>query len=161
MSLLSPYLDHFHQFIKQRNDSNTVKRVINRVTELLIKKCLIGENYKKYHIEQNQRSYKEYCFACVNVESTFKLLLMRRFTKMIDYSSPCFSAKSVARVKKISAHHTFRVQRKALTSNLFSFFGYLSFRGLMRGLLGGFTCPRLISFGKGSLRLLGRALLAI
>ena len=84
MSLLSPYLDHFHQFIKQRNDSNTVKRVINRVTELLIINCLTGENYKKYRIEQNQRSYKEYCFACVNVESTFKLLLMRRFTDMID-----------------------------------------------------------------------------
>ena len=39
---------------------------------------------------------------------------------MIDDSSPCFSAKSVAWVKKISAHHTFRVPRKALTSNLFS-----------------------------------------
>ena len=157
---MSPYLDHFHQFIKQRNDSNTVKRVLNRVTELLIKYCLTGENYKKYRIEQNQRSYKENCFACVNVESTFKLLLMRRFTEMIDYSSPCFSAKSVARVKKISAHHTSRVPRKALTLNLFSLFGYLSFRGLMRDLLGGLTCPRLISFGKVSLRLLGRALLA-
>ena len=89
---MSPYLDHIHQFIKQKNDSNTVKRVINRVTELLIKKCLTGENYKKYRIGQNQRSCKEYCFAYVNVESTFKLLLMRRFTEMIDHSSPCFSA---------------------------------------------------------------------
>ena len=84
LSLLSPYLDHFHQFIKQRNDSNTVKRVINRVTELLIINCLTGENYKKYRIEQNQRSYKENCFACVNVVSTFKLPLVRRFTEMID-----------------------------------------------------------------------------
>ena len=55
---------------------------------------------KKYrillHIEQNQRSYKENCFACVNVVSTFKLPLVRRFTEMIDKSSPYFSAKSVA-----------------------------------------------------------------
>ena len=158
---MSPYLDHIHQFIKQKNYSDTVKRVVNRVTELLIKNCLTRENYKKYRIGQNQRSCKEYCFACVNVASTLKLLLMRRFTEMIDYSSPCFSAKSVARVKKIRAHHTFRVQRKALTSNLFPLFGYLSFRGLMRDLLGGLTCPRLISFGKVSLRLLGSALLAM
>ena len=86
---------------------------------------------------------------------------MRRFTEMIDHSSPSFSTKSVARVKKISAHHTSRVPRKALTLKIFSLFGYLSFRGLMRDLLGGLTCPRLISFGKVSLRLLGRALLAI
>ena len=43
---------------------------------------------KKYrillHIEQNQRSYKENCFACVNIVSTFKLPLVRRFTEMID-----------------------------------------------------------------------------
>ena len=148
---MSPYLDHIHQFIIQKNDSNTVKRVINRVTELLLKKCLTGENYKKYRIGQNQRSCKEYCFT---------LLLIRRFTETIDYSSPCFSAKSVAWVKKISAHHTFRVPRKAPTSNHFSLFGYLSFRGLMRDSLGGLTCPRLISFGKVSVRLLGRALLA-
>ena len=91
-SLVSPYLDHIHQFIVQKNDSNTVKRVINRVTELLIKKCLTGENYKKYRIGQNQRSCKEYCFACVNVESTFKLLLMRRFTEMIDQAGTNFKS---------------------------------------------------------------------
>ena len=135
--------------------------MINRVTELLIKNCLTGENYKKYRIELNQPSYKENCFACVNVVSTFKLLLMRRFTEMIDYSSPFFSAKSVARVKKISAHHTSGVPRKALTLNLLLLFEYFSFRGLMRDLLGGLTCPRLISFGKVSQRLLGLALLAI
>ena len=127
---------------------------------IFTKKCLTGENYKKCRIGQNQWSCKEYYFTCVNVESTFKLLLIRRFAETIDDSSPCFSAKSVAWVKKISAHHTSRVPRKALTSNLFSLFGYLSFRGLMRDLLGGLTCPRLISFGKVSLRLLGRALLA-
>ena len=118
---------------------------------IVTKKCLTGENYKKYRIGQNQRSCKEYCFT---------LLLIRRFTETIDDSSSSFSAKFVAWVKKISAHHTFRVPRKALTSNLFSLFGYLSFRRLMIHSLGGLTCPRLISFGKVSLRLLGRALLA-